>query len=127
MMDSRLLSEVLSSVTSASRLKSEDLVFVADKLGFRESAATLLSRSTSQPSEQQLMLLEAVIEMPGSAGLAKNRYRYTTSDWVFSNLALRLTEAFKDNPAAWESFWTVYNQTSEASFNELIELSLTLS
>lgn len=127
MMESRLLSEILNSGTSASRLKNEDLVFIVGKMGFREAASALLSRSSSEPTEQQLMLLEAVIDMPGSAGLAKNRYRYTTTEWVFSNLALRLTEAFKGNPAAWESFWTVYNQTSEASFNELIALSLTLS
>lgn len=128
MMESRAMSEAFNAVSSASRLDIQDVAFVASTVGFKESAAALLARSSSAPTSQQMMLLEAILEMPGSAGLTKNRYyRYSTSDWVFNEMASRLTTAFKEKPAAWESFWTVYNQTSEASFNELVDLSLTLS
>jgi hypothetical protein len=128
LLEPRNIADALSDSTSAVILGSDDIDFVASALGYKFSSDALFHMSrSSKATEHQTMFLEAVTALPGSSRLAKNRYRYASSDWIFSSLAARLVETFGSNTSAWDSFWTVYDQTSEASFDELVELALTLS
>jgi hypothetical protein len=128
LLEPRNIADALSDSTSAVILDSDDIDFVASALGYKFSSDALFHMSrSSKATEHQMMFLEAVTALPGSSRLAKNRYRYASSDWIFSSLAARLVETFGSNTSAWDSFWTVYDQTSEASFDELVELALTLS
>jgi hypothetical protein len=128
LLETRNIAEALSDSTSAGMLDSDDIAFVASGLGYKLSAEALFHMSrSSDATKHQMMFLEAVTALPGSAKLAKNRYRYSSSDWIFSSLAARLVAAFGSNTSAWDSFWTVYDQASEASFDELVEIALTLS
>lgn len=132
MLEPRHLSEVLSSSyepeTASEILTFEDMVFVTETLGYKAASETLFNRpSPQEPSGAKVLFLKAVTALPGSSRLAKSRYRYLSQDWVFVHLAERLSSAFASNERAWESFWAVYDQTQEASFDELVELALTLS
>ena len=128
LLETRNIAEALSDNTSAGLLDSDDIAFVASGLGYKLAAEALFHMSrSSDATKHQMMFLEAVTALPGSAKLAKNRYRYSSSDWIFSSLAARLVAAFGSNTSAWDSFWTVYDQASEASFDELVEIALTLS